>query len=52
VLIAKHEEWSRHFTYPPEQLGQRELIVRGWLTAHERELRMRLQHPAMLTLIR
>jgi endonuclease YncB( thermonuclease family) len=48
VLTAKRAEWSRYFDYPPEQLGRRELVVRGWLTAHDRELRMRLQHPAML----
>jgi endonuclease YncB( thermonuclease family) len=48
VLTATREEWSRYFDYPPERLTRRELVVRGWLTAHDRELRMRLQHPAML----
>lgn len=48
VLTATREEWSRYFDYSPERLTRSDLIVRGWLTAHGGELRMRLQHPAML----
>ncbi len=50
VLTAARADWSRYFDYSPQQLLNRQVVVRGWLTAHERELRMRLQHPAMLTL--
>lgn len=48
VLTAARKEWWRYFDFPPEQLTGRALVVRGWLTAQDRELRMRLQHPAML----
>lgn len=48
VLTAARADWSRYFDYPPERLTRRDIVVRGWLTAHHRELRMRLQHPAML----
>jgi endonuclease YncB( thermonuclease family) len=48
VLTASRAQWSHHFDYPPDRLARRDLVVRGWLTAHDHELRMRLQHPAML----
>ena len=48
VLTAARKDWRRYFDYPPEHLRGRALVVRGWLTVQDRELRMRLQHPAML----
>jgi endonuclease YncB( thermonuclease family) len=51
TLAVPREDWGRYFTVlgRPEQLVGRSLVARGWVTQHERGLRLRVAHPAMLT---
>lgn len=50
TLFIPREDWNRHFRDNSKQLvlGRR-VIARGWLSANGHGLRLRVQHPAMLT---
>jgi endonuclease YncB( thermonuclease family) len=55
VLIIPHEHWKEYFTRDgfyaagPAALTGKRLVARGWLSARDGELRLRVGHPAMLT---
>ncbi len=44
------KDW-KYFSYRPEYLLGRRILVRGWLTHRKGKLRVRVRHPAMLTLL-
>jgi endonuclease YncB( thermonuclease family) len=52
TMLIPREDWTVHFaaTHPaPKAWVGRRFVVRGWLTAHERGRRVRVQHPGMLS---
>lgn len=56
TLLVPREHWNKYFAAPagpyarPQQLLGRTLIARGWASARDGTLRLRMAHPAMLTL--
>jgi endonuclease YncB( thermonuclease family) len=50
-LMIPRADWDRYFPTlgKPQTLVGRDVVARGWVAANERGLRLRLQHPAMLT---
>ncbi|UCF75315.1 MAG: thermonuclease family protein [Betaproteobacteria bacterium] len=50
VIAAPREYWKRYFDFPARALRGELITVRGWLKVKNTVLRMRLEHPAMLTL--
>lgn len=50
-LVVEHKDWERYFGgVDPERLRGKAVIARGWVTEYQDRLRLRLRHPAMLTL--
>jgi micrococcal nuclease len=51
TVVVPREDWARYFANlgNPDQLVGKAVQVRGWVTPHERGLRLRVGHPAMLT---
>lgn len=47
TITIPHEHWHYFGGDAKRFLGQR-VVVRGWVTAHENRLRLRLSHPVML----
>lgn len=53
-LSVAREEWKRYFAAPagpyatPQTLVGRKIVARGWASAYDGKLRLRLTHPAML----
>jgi len=56
TLLVPREHWNKYFAAPagpyarPQQLLGRKLVARGWASARDGKLRVRVAHPAMLTL--
>jgi endonuclease YncB( thermonuclease family) len=50
-LMVAHEDWARYFTGRPQALVGRTVEVRGWITEPDGRPRLRLHHPAMMTLL-
>lgn len=50
ALMVAHTDWQRYFSGRPQALLGRTLEARGWIASRDDGLRMRLQHPAMMTL--
>lgn len=51
-LLVPREEWNRYFAglyTRPQALVGRKLTARGWASARDGKLRLRVAHPAMLT---
>ncbi len=51
-LSVPREEWNRYFAglyASPQLLMGRKLVARGWASAREGKLRVRVAHPTMLT---
>ncbi len=51
-LLVPREEWNRYFVGQfarPQALVGRQLTARGWASARDGKLRVRVAHPAMLT---
>jgi endonuclease YncB( thermonuclease family) len=51
-LLVPREEWNRYFAgryASPQALVGRKLTARGWASARDGKLRVRVAHPAMLT---
>jgi len=44
------KDW-KYFSFRPESLLGRRILLRGWLTHRKGRLRVRVRHPAMLTLL-
>ena len=57
MLLVPREHWNKYFAAPagpyarPQALVGRRIAARGWASAHEGKLRLRVAHPAMLTLV-
>lgn len=51
TILIPREDWERYFVQygRPEQLVGKRVLARGWVTLHQRGLRLRAAHPAMLT---
>ncbi len=53
-LLVPRGEWKRYFAAPagpyatPQMLVGHKIVARGWASAYEGRLRLRLTHPAML----
>ncbi len=47
TLVIPHEHWH-FFGGDPKRFLHRHVIARGWVSAQENRLRLRLSHPAML----
>lgn len=52
TLLVTRADWGRYFHGDPNHLLNRRLIARGWLSAHNERLRIRVHHPAMLTFVK
>jgi endonuclease YncB( thermonuclease family) len=50
TLVIPQQHWH-HFGGDPKRFIGKHVIARGWVTAQENRLRLRLSHPAMLQLI-
>ncbi|MEK7816007.1 MAG: thermonuclease family protein [Pseudomonadota bacterium] len=53
-LLVPRAEWNRYFASlyaRPQTLVGRRIVARGWASAHDGRLRLRVAHPAMLTLV-
>ncbi|HKQ30185.1 MAG TPA: thermonuclease family protein, partial [Burkholderiales bacterium] len=50
TLVIPHEHW-RHFGGDPQRFAGKRLIARGWVSAHENRLRLKLYHPLMIELV-
>ncbi len=51
-LLVPRTEWNRYFAglyARPQTLVGRRIAARGWASAHDGRLRLRVAHPAMLT---
>ncbi|OGI40907.1 MAG: hypothetical protein A2V91_01310 [Candidatus Muproteobacteria bacterium RBG_16_64_10] len=51
-LLVPRTEWNRYFASlyaRPQTLVGRRIVARGWASAHDGRLRLRVAHPAMLT---
>lgn len=54
-LLVPRAHWNKYFAPPagpyarPQALVGRPVVARGWASAHDGRLRLRLTHPAMLT---
>ncbi len=54
-LLVPRAHWNKYFAAPagpyarPQALIGKRIVARGWASAHEGRLRLRLTHPAMLT---
>lgn len=57
TLLVPREHWNQYFAAPvgpyarPQQLIGRKIVARGWAGARDGKLRLRVAHPAMLTLV-
>lgn len=53
-LLVPREHWNNYFAAPagpyarPQALVGKPIVARGWATAHDGRLRLRVTHPAML----
>lgn len=45
------QEARRYFDFDPQRLVGHRVVAQGWVSAHDGKLRMRLPHPAMVTLL-
>lgn len=50
TLVIPQEHWH-YFGGDPKRFVGRQVIARGWITAQENRLRLRLSHPAMLEVV-
>jgi len=48
VMIA-HDDWRRYFSGRPDDYLHKTVELRGWISAHNGKLRIRVHHPAMIT---
>ncbi len=57
TLLIPRDHWNKYFAGPtgpyarPQALVGRRIVARGWASAHDGRLRLRVAHPAMLTLM-
>ncbi len=51
TLVVPNKDWKKYFPGKPADLAGRRVVARGWLTEYKGGLRMRVPHPAMLTLL-
>jgi endonuclease YncB( thermonuclease family) len=57
TLLIPRDHWNKYFAVPtglyarPQALVGRRIVARGWAHAHDGRLRLRVAHPAMLTLM-
>ena len=51
TLVVPNADWKKYFAGKPGDLAGRRVVARGWLTEYKGGLRMRVPHPAMLTLL-